>query len=257
MGVLTQHMFVQPATPQRASPARRDELGALEDITMACLAKKPEDRYASMDRARRRHRRGRSARRRRRTRISVRASRSGLGPCLAKRSTADGRRARATDVRGDAGGHRRRSPPPGPRRPRPWLYIFCVGAFGGLGAGRDRRCAMAPRARRPPAGSVAPDRLTPAAPLRLPPAAPQGASTETPSVSPAAGPDAPSVGESVPAPTGARRRPSVTRPRRRANWTTWATLSRQNTDATRPALRKGGGSRREKRGDSQATGAFS
>jgi serine/threonine protein kinase len=47
MGVLTQHMFVQPVPPSRvvgASP----ELGALEQITLVCLAKGPEDRYASM-----------------------------------------------------------------------------------------------------------------------------------------------------------------------------------------------------------------
>ena len=48
MGVLTQHMFVQPVPPSQVSPAAR-ELGALEEITLVCLAKKPEDRYASMD----------------------------------------------------------------------------------------------------------------------------------------------------------------------------------------------------------------
>ncbi len=47
MGVLTQHMFVQPRPPSQVSPAAR-ELGALEEITMACLAKRPEERYASM-----------------------------------------------------------------------------------------------------------------------------------------------------------------------------------------------------------------
>jgi eukaryotic-like serine/threonine-protein kinase len=48
MGVLTQHMFVQPVPPSQVTPAAR-ELGALEEITLVCLAKKPEDRYASMD----------------------------------------------------------------------------------------------------------------------------------------------------------------------------------------------------------------
>jgi serine/threonine protein kinase len=48
MGVLTQHMFVQPTPPSRVSPAAR-ELGALEDVTMTCLAKRPEDRYPSMN----------------------------------------------------------------------------------------------------------------------------------------------------------------------------------------------------------------
>jgi serine/threonine-protein kinase len=47
MGVLTQHMFVQPVPPSQVSPAAR-ELGALEEITLSCLAKKPEDRYATM-----------------------------------------------------------------------------------------------------------------------------------------------------------------------------------------------------------------
>jgi serine/threonine protein kinase len=48
MGVLTQHMFVQPMRPSQVSPAARG-LGALEEITLVCLAKKREDRYDSMD----------------------------------------------------------------------------------------------------------------------------------------------------------------------------------------------------------------
>ncbi|MGD0528919.1 MAG: serine/threonine-protein kinase, partial [Polyangiaceae bacterium] len=48
MGVLTQHMFVQPLRPSQVSAAAR-ELGALEEITMVCLAKKPEERYGSME----------------------------------------------------------------------------------------------------------------------------------------------------------------------------------------------------------------
>jgi serine/threonine-protein kinase len=47
MGVLTQHMFVQPMPPSQISEAAK-ELGALEDITLICLEKKPEDRFASM-----------------------------------------------------------------------------------------------------------------------------------------------------------------------------------------------------------------
>jgi eukaryotic-like serine/threonine-protein kinase len=47
MGVLTQHMFVQPVPPSQVSPAVR-ELGVLEEITLTCLAKKPEERYATM-----------------------------------------------------------------------------------------------------------------------------------------------------------------------------------------------------------------
>ncbi len=49
MGVLTQHMFVKPVPPSQVSVAARD-IGALEEITLVCLAKKPEDRYPSMDR---------------------------------------------------------------------------------------------------------------------------------------------------------------------------------------------------------------
>ena len=47
MGVLTQHMFVAPLPPSQVSSAARD-LGALEEITLRALEKKPEDRYASM-----------------------------------------------------------------------------------------------------------------------------------------------------------------------------------------------------------------
>ena len=48
MGVLTQHMFVQPLPPSQVSAAAR-ELGALEEVTLRCLEKKPEARYASME----------------------------------------------------------------------------------------------------------------------------------------------------------------------------------------------------------------
>jgi serine/threonine-protein kinase len=44
MGVLTQHMFVNPVPPSQVTPAARG-LGALEQITLRCLEKKPEDRY--------------------------------------------------------------------------------------------------------------------------------------------------------------------------------------------------------------------
>jgi len=47
MGVLTQHMFVQPERPSHVSERARD-MGALEDIALRCLAKKPEDRFGSM-----------------------------------------------------------------------------------------------------------------------------------------------------------------------------------------------------------------
>jgi eukaryotic-like serine/threonine-protein kinase len=48
MGVLTKHMFMVPEPPSRVNAAVR-ELGALEDITLKCLEKKPEARYPSMD----------------------------------------------------------------------------------------------------------------------------------------------------------------------------------------------------------------
>ena len=40
-------MFVQPERPSHVSERARD-MGALEDIALRCLAKKPEDRFGSM-----------------------------------------------------------------------------------------------------------------------------------------------------------------------------------------------------------------
>ena len=48
MGVLTKHMFMVPEPPSRVSAASR-ELGALEDVVLRCLEKKPEARYESID----------------------------------------------------------------------------------------------------------------------------------------------------------------------------------------------------------------
>jgi serine/threonine-protein kinase len=48
MGVLTKHMFMAPEPPSRIHEAAR-ELGALEDVTLKCLEKRPEARYGSMD----------------------------------------------------------------------------------------------------------------------------------------------------------------------------------------------------------------
>jgi serine/threonine-protein kinase len=47
MGVLTKHMYMVPELPSRVSESAR-ELGALEDVTMKCLEKKPENRYPTM-----------------------------------------------------------------------------------------------------------------------------------------------------------------------------------------------------------------
>jgi serine/threonine-protein kinase len=47
MGVLTKHMYVEPARPSEIVPDHK-ALGALEDILLRCLKKKPAERYASM-----------------------------------------------------------------------------------------------------------------------------------------------------------------------------------------------------------------
>ncbi len=49
MGILTQHMFVQPTPPSRLLPATGHNLGALETVTLRALEKKPEDRYQTME----------------------------------------------------------------------------------------------------------------------------------------------------------------------------------------------------------------
>jgi eukaryotic-like serine/threonine-protein kinase len=47
MGVLTKHMFEAPIPPSQMAGVAR-ELGALEDVTLRALAKRPEERYSSM-----------------------------------------------------------------------------------------------------------------------------------------------------------------------------------------------------------------
>jgi serine/threonine-protein kinase len=47
MGVLTQHMFVKPTPPSQVSERAR-ELGALEDVVLRALEKKPEQRFPTM-----------------------------------------------------------------------------------------------------------------------------------------------------------------------------------------------------------------
>ena len=46
MGVMTQHMYVQPTPPREIVDGT--ELGVLEDITLRCLEKNPKERYPSM-----------------------------------------------------------------------------------------------------------------------------------------------------------------------------------------------------------------
>ena len=48
MGVLTKHMFEAPIPPSKVGGTAR-ELGALEDVTLKALAKRPEERYGSMN----------------------------------------------------------------------------------------------------------------------------------------------------------------------------------------------------------------
>jgi serine/threonine protein kinase len=48
MGVLTKHVFVQPMPPSEVGVANA-ELGALEAVTLRCLEKNPDDRFASMN----------------------------------------------------------------------------------------------------------------------------------------------------------------------------------------------------------------
>jgi serine/threonine protein kinase len=48
MGVLTQHMFERPVLPSEV-PGAVGDLGELQAITMRCLAKRPDERFGSMD----------------------------------------------------------------------------------------------------------------------------------------------------------------------------------------------------------------
>jgi serine/threonine-protein kinase len=190
MGVLTQHMFARPARPSEVAGAPR-ELGTLEEITMTCLAKKPEERFASMDAlivaidqavavggdldTDLGPRRG-----------SDRVSRS-VRPAMPDEielPTFDEMRVALDGAR--------------PSRPswgrRPWRYLFYAGTAGGLALG-SLGVARWLLARETPAAPAASAQTVPAitaqAPTAEPPAPPP------PSVAP---PVAPSVGEHAPAP---------------------------------------------------------
>jgi serine/threonine-protein kinase len=196
MGVLTQHMFVQPVPPSQVSPAAR-ELGALEEITLTCLAKKPEERYATM---------------------------TELGEALAGalRRRDDG----GVDVAPRSGRVSRKSAPPRyamadelepptleevrvaldsvtpPRRAPPWVWVAGVGvalvaamaAWAFLGRG--------PAATPAPHPSAEPARMSPTA--AIPPPPPVSALPAPPSAA-AAAPPPPSA--AVPAPPPPRRPP--------------------------------------------------
>jgi serine/threonine-protein kinase len=49
MGVLTQHMYKAPPSVREATPKPEEVSPGLEAVIMKCLAKRPENRYASMD----------------------------------------------------------------------------------------------------------------------------------------------------------------------------------------------------------------
>jgi serine/threonine-protein kinase len=49
MGVLTQHMYKAPTPLREATPRPEDVSPALEAVVMKCLAKRPENRYQSME----------------------------------------------------------------------------------------------------------------------------------------------------------------------------------------------------------------
>ncbi len=49
MGVLTQHLYVQPTPPSQLVPALAHQLGPLEEVTLRALEKDPERRFATME----------------------------------------------------------------------------------------------------------------------------------------------------------------------------------------------------------------
>ena len=129
MGVLTQHMFARPVAPSEVSGAAV-ELGALEDITMTCLAKRPDERFASMDDL--------IAAIDRVVQLDGDAD-TDLGPRLASGTDRVSRSVRppvqdpieppgCAEMRLAIDG----SGPSPFRRRTPWLYVLCIGAIGGL-----------------------------------------------------------------------------------------------------------------------------
>jgi serine/threonine protein kinase len=195
MGVLTQHMFAHPSRPSEVAGAAR-ELGALEEITMICLAKRAEERFASMDDL-----------------IAaidqaVRLDGEGdtdLGPRLAPGGERVSRSVRPplhddpglpsfAEMRLALDSDR----PPRPfRRRAPWLYVAYVGALGGLvlasiGAARWFFARDTPVAAAPDRHAALPEPETPSreAASDLPPSLPAPPASV-----------APTVGERAPDPT--------------------------------------------------------
>jgi serine/threonine-protein kinase len=203
MGVLTQHMFARPPRPSEVAGAAR-ELGALEDITMTCLAKKPEERFASMDAL--------IARIDRAVQLEGESD-TDLGPRPSSERVSRSVRSAMPDeielptfeeMRVALDGARPSSPAGGRR---PWRYLLYAGAVSGLVLG-SFGVARWLVGREAPAGPAASPRMAPA-----PVPAPQAPSAELPPPPPSVAVSAaPSVGEHAPPPA----RPSSQASHRRA-----------------------------------------
>jgi len=198
MGVLTQHMFARPVRPSAIGGAAGvAELGALEDITMTCLAKKPEERFASMDDligaidgVVKLDGEADNDLGPRLSSVGDRASRS-IRPPLPD----EGELPTFAEMRVAIDGARGVVPSRSTRGSR-WLYVLCMGAAGGvvlasIGAARWLRTREAP-------GTPAAD--TAARPLDVPTENPVASVPKAPSP-PVIGSSAPTVGERAPTPT--------------------------------------------------------
>jgi serine/threonine-protein kinase len=180
------------------------ELGALEDITMTCLAKKPEERFASMDAL--------IARIDRAVQLEGESD-TDLGPRPSSERVSRSVRSAMPDeielptfeeMRVALDGARPSSPAGGRR---PWRYLLYAGAVSGLVLG-SFGVARWLVGREAPAGPAASPRMAPA-----PVPAPQAPSAELPPPPPSVAVSAaPSVGEHAPPPA----RPSSQASHRRA-----------------------------------------
>ena len=250
MGVLTQHMFARPSAPSEVAGAAR-ELGALEDITMTCLAKKPEERFASMDDL--------IAGIDRAVRLDGEAD-TDLGPRLSSDRVSrrvrprDARRDRAADLRGDAPSPstalaRRSLGPAAPLALPPLcrrgggLLLVSLGAARWLVVRRSSR-----RAGGVPAGRPCGRRRLGEAPSAEP--CPPPPPSVAVSIAPSVGEHAPRSGQAA-----AARKPSPSAGPR-ATWTTSATPSPDTSAPQRSASgpqRGAAGRARETRGRGRRT----